>query len=133
VESKLLHRIIKKTDNWKETDKMEECNVVWLANPVEILVDSELYALRKRQCWYNKYFGSREICNKRTFFGLINCAKKIFPEKFSKFVPKTWFFPEDRHRVNWKMYLNNPHDKKFAPTLISKPSKGYGGTGIKII
>jgi hypothetical protein len=63
----------------------------------------------------------------------MNCAKKIFPEKFSKFVPKTWFFPEDRHRVNWKLLLNNPHDKRFAPTLIAKPSKGFGGSGIKIV
>jgi hypothetical protein len=52
---------------------------------------------------------------------MLNAAMRIFPDKFQSFVPQTWFMPEDRNKVTW------------GGTYISKPSKGAGGQGIKII
>ena len=65
-----------------------------------MLSEYEIYGLRKRKCWFNRYFGAKDVCSKRTFFGILNCAKKIFPDKFGAFVPRTWFYPEEKGKFH---------------------------------
>ena len=97
-EHKLLKRLIRTTDGWTESTKLAEAQLVWISAQHE-LTDYELHGLRKRKCWFSRYMGSREVCSKRTFFGILNCAKTIFPDKFNRFIPKTWFFPEDKQKL----------------------------------
>ena len=115
---------------------MAEAKVVWLSAQHE-LTDYEMHSLRKRKCWFSRYMGSRDVCSKRTFFGILNCAKTIFPEKFNRFVPKTWFFPEDKSKLLHEIQRNQDKQEDMPehilPTFIAKPSKGYGGFGIKLI
>ena len=130
-EYKLLKRLIKQTEGWSES-KIQDANVVWLsAVQAEGMTEGELYGLRKRKCWFSRYMGSREVCSKRTFFGTLNCAKRIFPDKLNKFLPKTWFFPEEKCKLITEIQKNverKAQDPNYVlPTYISKPSRGFGG------